>query len=189
MATRGDAVAIERMEAAVNATGATPAMLDERGFLDLYARTTIPLRAYVTRTLRNPTHADDIVQETYLRVLRRPLAHLSDEELRAYVFRIASNLVIDQWRSRKREVSDGVPEPEASRPDHALRLDVGRLFARLKLRDRQLVWLAHVEGADHREIAATLGLRAGSVRVLLSRARGRLARLLRDSGHVPKERT
>ena len=51
-----------------------------------------------------------------------------------------------------------------------------------------MMWLAHVEGADHREIAAVLGLRAASIRVLLSRARQRLAGLLRDSGHHPGDR-
>ena len=43
------------------------------------------------------------------------------------------------------------------------------------------MWLAHVEGASHREIAAALGLREGSIRVLLSRARRRLADLLRKA--------
>jgi RNA polymerase sigma-70 factor (ECF subfamily) len=42
------------------------------------------------------------------------------------------------------------------------------------------MWLAYVEGADHREIAAALGLRERSVRVLLHRARRKLATLLRQ---------
>ena len=108
--------------------------------------------------------------------------------MRAYVFRTASNLVVDHWREHKHEASNDVPERGASGRDQSLRLDVSRLFARLKPRERQLVWLAHVEGADHREIAATLGLRAASIRVLLSRARHRLGRLLRENGHAPEER-
>ena len=128
------------------------------------------------------------MQETFLRLLLKPVPTREDDELRAYVFRIASNLVVDHWRSRKREVTSEIPERGESGRDHVLRLDVSRLFARLKPRERQLVWLAHVEGADHKEIAATLGLRSGSIRVLLSRARHRLARLLRDNGHHPGER-
>jgi RNA polymerase sigma-70 factor (ECF subfamily) len=60
----------------------------------------------------------------------------------------------------------------------ALRLDMTRVFQQLNMQQRQMMWLAHVEGADHREIAAALGLREGSVRVLLHRARRKLASLL-----------
>jgi RNA polymerase sigma-70 factor, ECF subfamily len=59
-----------------------------------------------------------------------------------------------------------------------LRLDMIRMFQQLTPQQRQMMWLAYVEGADHREIAAALGLREGSVRVLLHRARRRLASLI-----------
>jgi RNA polymerase sigma-70 factor (ECF subfamily) len=57
-----------------------------------------------------------------------------------------------------------------------------RVFEQLRPQQRQLMWLAYVEGADHREIAAALGLREQSVRVLLHRARQKLATLLRERG-------
>jgi RNA polymerase sigma-70 factor (ECF subfamily) len=136
--------------------------------------------------LGNATNADDIVQETYLRLLRKPLPPLDDDALRAYTFRVASNLVVDHWRA-DRETTSEVPERATAGSDRTIEVDINRLFGRLKLRERQLVWLAHVEGATHREIAAALGLRAGSIRVLLSRARQHFARLLRESGHAPKE--
>jgi RNA polymerase sigma-70 factor (ECF subfamily) len=180
-------MAVPHMDAAIVTAGDVPRLLDEREFLALYARTAAPLRAYVARTLGSAAQADDIVQETYLRLLRRPVPVLGDDELRAYVFRIAGNLVVDHWRTRKHEATSDIPDRGAPAPDRALRMDMGRIFARLKPRERQLVWLAHVEGAPHREIASALGLRTGSVRVLLSRARHRLARLLRDSGHTPGE--
>jgi RNA polymerase sigma-70 factor (ECF subfamily) len=176
-------MAVFRTDAAVDASAAAPRLLDEREFHALYASTAAPLRAYVARTLGTLTLADDIVQETYLRILRKPMSPLNDDEMRAYVFRIASNLVVDHWRTHKREVTNDIPDRGVAGPDQGLRIDVSRIFARLKPRERQMVWLAHVEGADHREIAAAMGLRTGSVRVLLSRARHRLARLLRDSGH------
>ena len=50
---------------------------------------------------------------------------------------------------------------------------------RLKPRDRAMLWLAYAEGSTHREIAATLGLNAGSVKLMLFRARQRLAERLR----------
>ena len=176
------------MDAAVPAVRVAPELLNEREFHVLYSRIGSSLRAYVARTLGSAANADDIVQETFLRLLLKPVPTRDDEALRAYVFRIASNLVVDHWRARKHEATSDIPERGEVGRDQALRLDVSRLFARLKPRERQLVWLAHVEGADHREIAATLGLRSGSIRVLLSRARHRLARLLRDNGHRPGER-
>jgi RNA polymerase sigma-70 factor, ECF subfamily len=188
MSARSHFMAAPTMDAAVPAVQVAPELLNEREFHALYARIASPLRAYVARTLGNPVNADDIVQETFLRLLLKPVPTRDDDELRAYVFRIASNLVVDHWRARKREVTREIPERGEPGRDQALRLDVSRLFARLKPRERQLVWLAHVEGADHKEIAATLGLRSGSIRVLLSRARHRFVRLLRDNGHHPGER-
>lgn len=187
MSVRIDAVAGPHMDAALTTDAIAPALLDDREFRALYARTAAPLRAYVARTMGTASHADDIVQEAYLRILRTPVPTRDEREQRAYLFRIASNLVIDHWRTHKRESDEAPPERGAAGPDQALRLDIGRLFGRLKPRERQLVWLAHVEGADHREIAAALGLRAGSIRVLLSRARSRFARLLKDAGHTSAE--
>jgi RNA polymerase sigma-70 factor (ECF subfamily) len=177
-------MAVNRIEAAADAVGARE-LLDERAFLDLYARTAAPLRAYIAHALGRQAHADDILQETYLRVLTRPVPNLDHEHLRAYVYRIATNLVVDHWRTHRHDSSEPVPERAAAESDLALRVDIERIFSRLKPRERQLVWLAHVEGAPHSEIAATLGLRAGSIRVLLLRARRRFGRLLRQSGHAP----
>ena len=178
------AMASLRTDTAFDAVDTTARLLDEREFHALYTRTAAPLRAYVVRTLTSPTHADDIVQETFLRLLRKPVPVLGDSEMRAYVFRIASNLIVDHWRAHRRETTGTLPKADAVDADQGLRLDVRRIFSRLKPRDRQIVWLAHVEGIGHREIATVMGLRTGSVRVMLSRARQRLARLLRDSGHA-----
>jgi RNA polymerase sigma-70 factor (ECF subfamily) len=54
----------------------------------------------------------------------------------------------------------------------------------MKPRERQLLWLAHAEGYSHREIAQVTGLAATSIRLLLFRARRRLARILREQ-HQP----
>jgi RNA polymerase sigma factor (sigma-70 family) len=90
--------------------------------------------------------------------------------------------MVDYWRQRQRERS--APEDRAiattSDPDVPLRVDMARTFGQLKPQQRQLLWMAYVEGADHREIATALGLRERSVRVLLHRARHKLARLLQQ---------
>jgi RNA polymerase sigma-70 factor (ECF subfamily) len=158
--------------------------VDEGTFRALYRETVVPLRAYVVRTLGGVVHADDILQETYLRALRRPLETGEVQQWRAYLFRIAGNLLTDHWRRHGREViADELAEPSVQGRDLDLRLDMGRMFQKLRPRERQLLWLAYVEKADHEEIAAAAGLRAASVKVLLSRARKKLARLFRDTGH------
>jgi RNA polymerase sigma-70 factor, ECF subfamily len=154
-------------------------VMDEESFRIFHQRTAGPLRAYATRVLGNATHADDIVQESYLRLLRQPTAHQDLQRLRAMLFRIASNLMIDHWRSRRREVAEVAGrERGAPGPDLPLRLDMERVFQRLSPQQRQMMWLAYVEGADHGEIAEALGLRRGSIKVLLSRVRHKLAKLL-----------
>lgn len=165
-----------------------PGMMDEQAFHLLYRRTAAGLRAYVARVLGNVTYADDIVQESYLRLLRRPPATDDPQQLRAFLFRIASHLIVDHWRRGRHE--RGVPdEAVAARgtlgPDIPLQLDMARVFDQLNPQQRQLMWLAYVEGADHREIAAALGLRERSVRVLLHRTRRKLAGLLREGGFGP----
>jgi RNA polymerase sigma-70 factor, ECF subfamily len=49
----------------------------------------------------------------------------------------------------------------------------------MRPRERQLLWLAHAEGYSHREIAEITGLSAAGIRLLLFRARRKVARLLR----------
>ena len=57
---------------------------------------------------------------------------------------------------------------------------LGPALAQLRLRDRQLLWLAYAEGYSHREIAEVTGLASASIRLLLFRARRKIAALLRD---------
>lgn len=58
-------------------------------------------------------------------------------------------------------------------------------MAALSPRDRELLWLAYVEGSSHDEIAALLGLRSASIRSMLHRARHRMADALRRIGLGP----
>ena len=77
-------------------------------------------------------------------------------------------------------------EPRELRPDrNELRHDMMRVFSELKPQDRALLWLAHVEGSSHAEIAETLGVKEKSVKVMVFRARKRLAELLTKRGLAP----
>lgn len=101
---------------------------------------------------------------------------------------MATNLARD--RHRRRSTSPIIEQLQAEAgPAHTAtpaadrRLDLARAFDRLKRRERELLWLAYAEGSSHEEIGAALGLRTGSIKMLLSRARKHLAALLgRDLG-------
>jgi RNA polymerase sigma-70 factor, ECF subfamily len=154
--------------------------VSQDSFRTLYGLTNRPLWAYLLRVSGRRDVADDLVQETYCRFLAARLPEMDAAESRGYLFRIATNLLHDHWRKRQAPgaVSSAVQSCEE---DPETRTDVRRCFGRLKPRDRQLLWLAYVEGFDHKEIARVTGLRVASVRVLLFHARAQLAAALRHS--------
>src|SRR5205085_9397962 len=147
--------------------------LSREAFRAFYGRTNRSLWAYLLRVSRRRDVADDLLQESYCRFLAAKLPEMNAAESRSYLFKIATNLLRDRWRTR--EVPDTVSA--AAQPcarDAETRTDVRQAFEHLKPRDRQLLWLAHVEGFDHREIARLTGLKVASIRVLLFRARREL---------------
>lgn len=158
---------------------AMPAMT-EAEFETFHRSTVKGLRAYAARVLGNPTHADDIVQESYLRFLRSRPTGDSIEQRRAFLYRVASNLIVDHWRSRRHEhgTEDHREPMSPHEPNVPLRIDLERAFKTLRPEERAMMWLAYVEGADHREIASALGFRRASIKVLLHRTRRKLAGLL-----------
>ena len=72
--------------------------------------------------------------------------------------------------------------------DAERRTDVGRAMARLKPREREMLWLAYAQGSSHRDIAGTLGVKTASVRLLLFRARQKLAGLMREGRGASAEK-
>lgn len=179
-ATIRNGVMSEREASAPAAT-----LLTEHEFQDLYRLHGRALWGYLYRLTGNAADADDLLQDSFCRLLATPLATREDSQLRAYLFRIASNASIDHWRRAARADQHAATPPDAAADttdDAALRLDMARTFRELKPQERVLLWLAHVEGTEHREIAQTLGLKAASVPVMLFRARRKLAGLLKKKG-------
>ena len=161
--------------------------MDESDFRALYAQTARPLFVYLIRISGERGQAEDLLQEAYCRFLSADLPQMDAAQSRSYLFRIATNLLRDRWRRHEEEaLLDNMPEAmsAASHPDRALAMRDA--FRQLKPRERQLLWLAYVEGSNHKEIADCTGLRAGSIRLLLFRARRKLANLIcngpRNSG-------
>lgn len=164
------------------------ATMDEAEFQRVYRTFGRPIWSYVFRVLGNHSDADDFLQDTFCRYLRAPLVGKDDTEIRAYLFRIASNVLIDFLRRSKRQKirsTQAAPGDSSRRiPDESLRLDIARAFERLKPQERSLLWLAYVEGSGHRDIADALGVKEKSVKVLLFRARKKLAGLLQARGLI-----
>lgn len=138
----------------------------------------------------SPQLSDDLLQEAYYRFLRARVAHESEAHRRHYLFRIATNLVRDGRRRDASSPSCFVSPDDGELPgDVSLaartesRTDVRSAMARLKPRERELLWLAYAQGSSHREIGEALGLKTGSIKPLLFRARQRLAAVLRGSGY------
>lgn len=181
-------------EAALEARTAFPAVrpdgMSETEFRAFYDATYRPLWGYLARTLGSGSLADDLTQEAYLRLLRAEFRPESEAHRKNYLFRIATNLTRDHFRARRpmSELPD-LPVPAEMDRQVDLPRDVGRVFGELKPRERQLLWLGHVEGFSHKEIARMLGLRSGSIRLLLFRARRKLAGLLRERGLAPEAST
>jgi RNA polymerase sigma-70 factor (ECF subfamily) len=160
--------------------------MTEEAFGVFYERTARSLWAYLSRLTGDPHLADDLLQETYYRFLRANGSYESEAHRKNYLFRIATNLARDVHRRRRIEevvLRDDQPsgqvEPADSTAKSMTHTDLARAMAKLRPRDRSLLWLAYAHGSSHREIADTLGLKVASIKLLLFRARRRLATLLR----------
>src|SRR5690606_3014740 len=151
--------------------------------------------------------ADDLLQDTYYRLLRANAPTETDAHRRHYLFRIATNLAADRARrqrtrplmsdpapartggaaaeaARRRRTGADAPRARdrigAASAEAALdrRMALDAALAQLRVRERAMIWLAYTQGASHEEIARMVGLRTSSVKPLLLRARRRLAELL-----------
>jgi RNA polymerase sigma-70 factor (ECF subfamily) len=185
------AMILPALVAAERTRSGKPDPMDEARFETFYRRTAAGLWSYLYRMTGDAAVADDLLQKSFFRFLRAKPVVESDEHLRRWIFRTATNLALDHFRESKRERSRGEEHPrgEAGPPAEArevLRHDMMKTFAELKPRERALLWLAHVEGADHEDIGDTLGLKTKSVKVLLFRARKRLGELLTKKGLAPE---
>jgi RNA polymerase sigma-70 factor, ECF subfamily len=183
------------------ATAERPLAMSEAAFQAFYEETARPLWAFICRACGKPELADDLLQETYLRFLRAADLKADAALRKAYLYKIATNLMTDHWRTSAREhrfvVTSHSDEEfhEEARSDHKdaaeaviVSRDLSRVFQQLKPIERSLLWLAYVEGSEHREIAAALGLKQKSIRVLLFRARLKFAQILKRRGLSPEAR-
>ncbi|MBN1566698.1 MAG: RNA polymerase sigma factor [Acidobacteria bacterium] len=158
--------------------------MDEDSFRVFYQANAPTLQGYIRKTCGNAALAEDFLQETFYRFLRSDLPKMEPPQMKAYLFKTATTIMIDHWRREKREKfwRDLWKPVEARHSEQ--RDDVTRALLKLKPAERALLWLAYVEGFSHSEIASTLGFKEKGIRVLLFRARRKLARIMgRQAGN------
>ncbi len=146
---------------------------------------------YVSRLVRSPSLADDLTQETFLRV-HQHLDELKDPgALEAWLYRVATNVCYDHFRSRDHH-RPGLPLPEqgdewdppaaeagALRPDQLLEQSemsdcVLRFLIELPEAHRRVMILHDLQGHTNPEIAQMLGVSLQNVKIRLHRARAHL---------------
>lgn len=139
------------------------------------------------RQLVGREEADDLVQSTVEKALRHLEAFQPDTNMLAWLRRIMSNLMIDQWRRHKRQsqslLTDGTAEsttmePPCSSPWEGLNLDDVRGALPGLSRQVRPVFELHLDGLSYQQIADRLGLRASTVGTRLLRGRLQMRRLL-----------
>ncbi|WP_059171949.1 sigma-70 family RNA polymerase sigma factor [Bacillus sp. FJAT-27445] len=153
---------------------------------DLYRKYAKGLYGYLLRLSGSPTIAEDLVQETFLRATIS-LTFYRYEDVRPWLYRIARNIYIDEWRRRQRwkwvpfvgkeeMISPyGAPEQEAVTRETARELE--ELLRLLPENYRTLIYLREIEGFSYSELEEALSLTGSQVKVQLYRARQKLKQL------------
>ena len=156
------------------------------------------LFGFLVRLSRRRDVAEDLLEETWLRLVTHSATLTEDARLGPWLFAVARNLYFS-WRrsravdaSRTSELDPAWPAPErgdspfeaAARAELERRVEAA--LARLPLRDRELLLLVGVEGLTPSEAAGVCGVPAVTLRARLHRAREKLAAELGVDQAVPR---
>lgn len=158
-------------------------------FSDVYASYAATIKQYLYKLSGSAEDAADLTQETFIRFYYSQGTAIA---ARAWLYRTARNLYIDQWRSRHRVTTvsmEQIAEPQSASMDSPEELylheewleEVRDALLKLPLRDRRALMLRSQQNASYREIACSIGCSEMLVKTIIFRARARM-RTLRPSG-------
>lgn len=160
-------------------------------FYEVYEQYYDRVKAFILASVRNRWAADDLVQETFLRVLQN-LPQLRDPaKLSSWVFRIAANLCQDYFRSSKRNLilfDEGTAREAVSETSLEKQVEQYELSMwvqeRIRLLPeplRQVLFLCDIKQESYQEAADLLGISLDNVKVRLHRARKQLKALMEEN--------
>jgi RNA polymerase sigma factor (sigma-70 family) len=168
---RSDAAVVER------------SIADPQAFAVLFDRHFDQIHGYLTQRVGRD-RADDLAATTFTVAFERRATFRGQDNVRAWLFGIATNLLRNEWRAEQRAISALAQLTAAADPAEAgaraHRDEVLQALARLDPDQREVVLLHAWEGLSYEEIAAAIGVPIGTVRSRLARARQRLRQLLAD---------
>lgn len=140
--------------------------------------------------VRDPQEAYDAVQEVFIKALREPRFFTEDFQMKAWLFRVTSNLCFNTVRDKKRrgglltsrseEAAPQLPPTTASQhvQDNQVRDEMLGALEHLTPAHREILLLRYYDDLSYNEIAEVLQVKLGTVMSRLSRARSRLADVL-----------
>jgi len=161
----------------------------EEQITKLFDELRVPVYRYLLCTNVTPEEAEEIIQESFLRLFKHLHAKGREDNLRGWVFRVAHNIALDQHRNRKHwtpkspeewiELTEQRADPAANPEEQLLRKEkIARVHAAMSgLSNQQLQCvLLRAEGFRYREIAEILGVTVFTIAESLRRAIEKLAR-------------
>jgi RNA polymerase sigma-70 factor (ECF subfamily) len=163
--------------------------MNEAHFRLFYETEAPGLRAYLLHLTNDDALADDLLQESFIRLLKSA-GGVQEEKRRSYLYTIATRLVYDHWRRlkvRRKWIEEATGGAPVTQERGTLRYDMEAAFGKLSPQQRSLLWLAYVEECEHKEIAEALGVGQKSVKVLLHRAKKKILTILTSLGLEPKD--
>jgi RNA polymerase sigma-70 factor (ECF subfamily) len=152
------------------------------------------LRQFIFNRVQNKEDAEDIIQTVFLKIHQNVLQLKEEDKLRAWVYQVARNAIIDYYRSKKpvSELPEIIELPEhlenepATARDYALGIKI--MIDRLPEKYRQALILDEFEGLPQKQIAKELGLSLPGVKSRVQRARKKLKEILIDGCHFEFDR-
>ena len=171
---------------------------DTGAFETLLTRHEKGVYRFALRMLGNSMLAEEVAQESFLRVIQSASRYTAKASFRNYLYRIARNLCVDLLRKRPREprtpdldagsagtpegIPDGNPGPENNVEAAQLQFAIRRALATLPADQREAFLLKEVKGMKLQDVAAITGTNLNTVKSRLRYALMRLRELLSQEG-------
>jgi RNA polymerase sigma-70 factor (ECF subfamily) len=168
---------------------------DAAAFETLYRAHSGRLFGLLTRMTGSAHDAEDLLQDVFVHAHRKLASFRGESSLGTWLYRLAVNQCLDHLRGKQSRMAratasldeDEAPEPAApapALPAPIARIDLERAIAQLPQGCRAAFVLHDVEGLDHREVGAALGISEGTSKSQVHKARMKLRVLLRGLGAV-----